>query len=87
MANWLGFWAFTAVAQGQSLVPGRGTEIPQVVQCSKNKKKTEKKEKGVWIRSSPTLLSLTFQEAGMDRTGLVRLDWLQSCSAVLLVLF
>ena len=37
----------------------------------KNKKTTEKKEKGVWIQSSPTLLSLTFQEAGMDMTGLV----------------
>ena len=82
MANWLGFWAFTTVARGQSLVPGRGTEIPQVVQCSKNKKNTEKKEKGVWIRSSPTLLSLTFQEAGMDMTGLVT-DWIGYRAALL----
>ena len=42
VAKWLGFWAFTSVARGQSLVPGCGTEIPQVVQCGRKKRKKKK---------------------------------------------
>ena len=45
VANWLGFWAFTTVAWGQSLVPGCGTENPQVVQCSKKQKENREERK------------------------------------------
>ena len=33
--QWLEFHTFTA--EGSSVIPGRGTKIPQAVQCSKKK--------------------------------------------------
>ena len=54
--QWLGLHAFTT--RGQSLIPGRGTTIPQATQCGKkealaNKQITTTKNKA-WIRLSRT---------------------------------
>ena len=49
VVQWLGLGTFTAVGSGS--IPGRGTKIPQAVQCSQKKKKEksiEPKEVKPW---------------------------------------
>ena len=79
VAKWLGFWAFTSVARGQSLVPGCGTEIPQVVQCGqKKRKKKRKRSLDLVIPHSP----LTDFYRGWDGH-----DWIGYRAAVLFFYF
>ena len=42
VVQWLGFCAF--IAEGSGSLPGRGTKIPQGVQCGQKKKKKKKEE-------------------------------------------
>ena len=45
--QWLEFHTFTA--EGSSVIPGRGTKIPQAVQCSKKKIKNVIKLKHISV--------------------------------------
>ena len=43
VVQWLGLCAFPA--EGSGSIPGQGTKIPQVAQCSQKRKKSPEEEK------------------------------------------